>query len=666
VSENASGDGSIVARLTAQQNTSPCAKAGIMYRAGTDAGAVNYSVVMLPGCHYSTSSIQVNYRDTSGGYSTTAADVPYNLPLYLRATRTGATFTAAVSPDGTTWTTLANSAVSLPAMPANAMVGLAVASQDSAMTGAASFDSVALTGATDLATLDTATEQVTQTIDSAGSPTDLQVHNGPAAVSNGSGWNPLNLGLTSPAGTGVYSPTLVPFGLQLSPTSGGPGAATLTAEDGVALGLGLSGAASATGQVAGNTITYAGVIPAAAATGIPVDDGVQGTGPNQFNYVGGWLHCAAPPSGSNCRYNYYDTTNSADATANDYVTFAFNGTGVTYDATLGTNRGIAGVSIDGGAETPVDLYSSTNYPGNVAVYTSPALASGPHTLKIRVTGSKDANSVGAYVTVDRASVLAPSASDLSLRATGSGLDARLVLHSAGEGGPFVFSLAPGAGISLSQDVSGTIRATEPVTAYGDDGQSSTVISETGVTIQQPIATDSSVDPAAPVATGPATATLTADGTGAPALALSVDPAWLAAAGRVFPVQVDVPLVTIESAMHSNALGTVASCAPNAPAPQTEVVVGVEGGCTYHGVAYFDLSSVPSGASIASATLRLYTPTGTGPTGVQVYTNTAGGATLADAAQPPTWNTAPAVVTATAPIAQSGSNGHWQSWDESVS
>jgi len=48
--------------------------------------------------------------------------------------------------------------------------------------------------------------------------------------------------------------------------------------------------------------------------------------------------------------------------------------------------------------------------------------------------------------------------------------------------------------------------------------------------------------------------------------------------------------------------------------------------------------------------------------VQVYTNTAGGATLADAAQPPTWNTAPAVVTATAPIAQSGSSGHWQSWD----
>ncbi len=49
--QSVSGDSSIVARLRSQQNTSICTKAGIMYRASSDPTDVNYSVVMLPGCH---------------------------------------------------------------------------------------------------------------------------------------------------------------------------------------------------------------------------------------------------------------------------------------------------------------------------------------------------------------------------------------------------------------------------------------------------------------------------------------------------------------------------------------------------------------------------------------------------------------------------------------
>lgn len=88
---------------------------------------------------------------------------------------------------------------------------------------------------------------------------------------------------------------------------------------------------------------------------------------------------------------------------------------------------------------------------------------------------------------------------------------------------------------------------------------------------------------------------------------------------------------------------------------------MENGCTYNGQLYFDVSAVPSGAAIQSATLRVYTPAQTSATGVQVYQNVT--PTLgADPSQPPSWSGAPAIVTGTTPITQGGSDGHWQSWD----
>ncbi len=280
VSQQVAGDGSIVVRLASQQNTSICSKAGIMYRASTDAGAVNYSVVLLPDCHYSTSSIQVNYRATSNGASTTANDVPLNLPLYLKATRVGATFTAATSSDGVTWTPIPNSNVSLPNMASNALVGMVVCSQNSATTSQATFDNVSLTGATDLSQLDMETGHYTQTINSPSGPTDLQLYNSPAGAPNANGWQPISLTLGMSSSTGLLAPAVVPFGLQLAPTSGQPTLASLSTEDGVTVGIGLaltsgtnaaamfgtsSVATGVTGQVVLNTITY----PSLTFPGVP-------------------------------------------------------------------------------------------------------------------------------------------------------------------------------------------------------------------------------------------------------------------------------------------------------------------------------------------------------------------------------------------------------------
>jgi hypothetical protein len=133
---------------------------------------------------------------------------------------------------------------------------------------------------------------------------------------------------------------------------------------------------------------------------VEVDDTVQGTGTDQFNYVGGgWGHA----SGEGAPANPYDGTNSYDLTTGDYATMTFNGTQIAYHAVTDSKHGIAAVSIDGGPETLVDLYSPSRI-GDVLVWTSPVLPAGVHTLKIRVTGTKNPASSDYYVIIDRAEI----------------------------------------------------------------------------------------------------------------------------------------------------------------------------------------------------------------------------------------------------------------------
>jgi hypothetical protein len=61
------------------------------------------------------------------------------------------------------------------------------------------------------------------------------------------------------------------------------------------------------------------------------------------------------------------------------------------------------ISIDGGAETNLDFYAPVRA-GNHLLWTSPFLAAGSHTLKLRPTGTKTANSAALTITVDRVEV----------------------------------------------------------------------------------------------------------------------------------------------------------------------------------------------------------------------------------------------------------------------
>jgi len=90
---------------------------------------------------------------------------------------------------------------------------------------------------------------------------------------------------------------------------------------------------------------------------------------------------------------------SLSATAGARAEFTFNGTSVTWISLRGPAEGMADVSLDGAALGRVDLYAATEQV-RAPVFSATGLADGRHTLRIDVTGLKNAASTGAIVVVD--------------------------------------------------------------------------------------------------------------------------------------------------------------------------------------------------------------------------------------------------------------------------
>ena len=117
-------DGSISAQVVSQTSSSSWAKGGLMMRATTDPGSPYYAVFATPG-----NGIAVQWRTAQGGGSsqvTTAGTVP----LYLEIVRSGTTYTAYTSPDGSTWTPVPGSTVTLANLSGSLLEGLAVNSHN--------------------------------------------------------------------------------------------------------------------------------------------------------------------------------------------------------------------------------------------------------------------------------------------------------------------------------------------------------------------------------------------------------------------------------------------------------------------------------------------------------------------------------------------------------
>ncbi len=134
---------------------------------------------------------------------------------------------------------------------------------------------------------------------------------------------------------------------------------------------------------------------AVAAADVSLNDATTGTAANQFEFVGSWIAGADIPA--------YQGNHHYTKAAGTSYRVRFSGTQVKIYATTAPNQGIQAVSIDGGPETMVDLYSASRA-HQVLVYTSPVLADATHTLKVRVTGTKNGSASDSFVVADRVDV----------------------------------------------------------------------------------------------------------------------------------------------------------------------------------------------------------------------------------------------------------------------
>ena len=140
VSQALAADGSISARVSSQTPTDPWAKAGVMVRATTDPGSPYYAAFVTPG-----NGVAVQWRTAQGGI-TAQVQSTGTVPIYLMVARTGTSFTAYTSPDGSTWTAVPGSTVSLTNLSGPILRGLAVTSHNQGTGSTVSMDTVTMVG----------------------------------------------------------------------------------------------------------------------------------------------------------------------------------------------------------------------------------------------------------------------------------------------------------------------------------------------------------------------------------------------------------------------------------------------------------------------------------------------------------------------------------------
>lgn len=211
--------------------------------------------------------------------------------------------------------------------------------------------------------------------------------------------------------------------------------------------------------------------PAPSPTGTTtqtIDDSVQGSVQNQWNYVGtGWGHCTSCDE-TNPTVSFYGASQSWDKTVNDFVTITFTGVQFKLYGVTDPRDGIGAVSIDGGAETNVDFYSSTRT-GNVLLWTSPILSNSSHTVKLRVTGTHNNNATDNYIILDRGDILATGTlSNLSVNTYPTDTYASTLTISGTKDSSITTVYINGDNSNVTYPTSTTWQATISLPALGDN------------------------------------------------------------------------------------------------------------------------------------------------------------------------------------------------------
>ncbi len=130
------GDGSIVARVVTIGATDPWAKAGVMLRESLTAGSRHAMMILS-----SSQGSSFQWRDTSNGSMQFLNQTGVTAPYWVKLTRAGNTFTGFSSPNGTTWTQIGTTNLTLPA---TLYAGLPVTAHNNAALNTATLDNVSL------------------------------------------------------------------------------------------------------------------------------------------------------------------------------------------------------------------------------------------------------------------------------------------------------------------------------------------------------------------------------------------------------------------------------------------------------------------------------------------------------------------------------------------
>jgi len=122
------GDATITARVDSQQNTDSWAKAGVMIRETLGSGSRHAMTIITP-----SNGTRLQYRATTDGSSgSVGSGSSETAPYWLRLTRSGDTFTAYKSSNGTSWTQIGSVAIS---MNSTVYVGFPVTSHNASTVG---------------------------------------------------------------------------------------------------------------------------------------------------------------------------------------------------------------------------------------------------------------------------------------------------------------------------------------------------------------------------------------------------------------------------------------------------------------------------------------------------------------------------------------------------
>ncbi len=209
------GDGTIVARVTAVQNTNAWVKAGVMIR---DTTAPNAAQAFMLVSYSKGSAYQRRPGAGSSSTSTTGSST-VAAPYWVRLDRAASVITAYQSADGVTWKKVGSDTFS---MGATVLIGLAVSSHTTDAIAAAAFDQVSLNGVRVMPPCGYSVSFSGTSVDSAGGALDVGITTGAAC-----GWTATSnvpwIGVIAGSGTGSGSARL-----SVESNSGAPRSGTVT------------------------------------------------------------------------------------------------------------------------------------------------------------------------------------------------------------------------------------------------------------------------------------------------------------------------------------------------------------------------------------------------------------------------------------------------------